>query len=205
MAITGEASYSTARTGLRPHGLGLPEGHTARDPGHGQRRAPPDRAGRAGQAALPPGQGSLRQDPGASARRSRPTSPVWPAKLAKRARSRGGSKGRNNLKRSQGRASHFRSVRSFNLTWSELDGWTEMYDVDELAARLTRRGLAAIRAGRHRDHRVPRPAHRRAPPHDDIGVVDAPTRRPCRPSPESRCRTSPAARSCSSSPVPSPS
>jgi ParB family chromosome partitioning protein len=48
------------------------------------------------------------------------------------------AKGRNNLNRNQGSTSHFRSVRSFNLTWTELDGWTEMYDVDELAARLTR-------------------------------------------------------------------
>ncbi len=46
-------------------------------------------------------------------------------------------KGRNNLKRNQGSTSHFRSVRSFNLTWTELDGWTEMYDVDALAAQLT--------------------------------------------------------------------
>ena len=48
------------------------------------------------------------------------------------------TKGRNNLKRNQGSTSHFRSVRSFNLTWTELEGWTEMYDVDELSARLTR-------------------------------------------------------------------
>jgi len=46
-------------------------------------------------------------------------------------------KGRSKLKRNQGSTSHFRSVRSFILTWTELDGWTEMYDVDELAARLT--------------------------------------------------------------------
>ena len=43
---------------------------------------------------------------------------------------------RNQLKRSQGPTSHFRSVRSFNLTWTELDGWTELYDVDALAAGL---------------------------------------------------------------------
>ncbi len=47
-------------------------------------------------------------------------------------------KGRAGLNRSQGVGSHFRSVRSFNLTWSDLDGWTEMYDVDALAAQLTR-------------------------------------------------------------------
>ncbi|WP_121258594.1 ParB N-terminal domain-containing protein [Nocardioides ferulae] len=46
-------------------------------------------------------------------------------------------KGRKNLKRNQGSSSHFRSIRSFNLTWSELDGWTELYDVDALAAQLT--------------------------------------------------------------------
>lgn len=47
-------------------------------------------------------------------------------------------KGRKNLKRNQGPSSHFRSVRSFNLTWTELDGWTELYDVDALAAELSR-------------------------------------------------------------------
>jgi ParB family chromosome partitioning protein len=47
-------------------------------------------------------------------------------------------KGRKNLKRNQGPGSHFRSVRSFNLTWTELDGWTELYDVDALAAQLSR-------------------------------------------------------------------
>lgn len=47
-------------------------------------------------------------------------------------------KGRRNLKRNHGPGSHFRSVRSFNLTWAELDGWTELYDVDALAAQLTR-------------------------------------------------------------------
>ncbi|QCX27720.1 ParB N-terminal domain-containing protein [Nocardioides jishulii] len=47
-------------------------------------------------------------------------------------------KGRAGLKRNQGSGSHFRSVRSFNLTWAELDGWTEMYDVDALAAQLSR-------------------------------------------------------------------
>jgi ParB family chromosome partitioning protein len=46
--------------------------------------------------------------------------------------------GRNNLKRSQGPTSHFRSVRSFNLTWTELDGWTEMYDLAALATELSR-------------------------------------------------------------------
>lgn len=64
------------------------------------------------------------------------------ARLAREARERAireeAAKGRNKLKRNQGSTSHFRSVRSFNLTWTELDGWTEMYDVDELAARLTR-------------------------------------------------------------------
>jgi ParB family chromosome partitioning protein len=64
------------------------------------------------------------------------------ARLAREARERAlreeAEKGRNKLKRNQGSTSHFRSVRSFSLTWTELDGWTEMYDVDELAARLTR-------------------------------------------------------------------
>lgn len=47
-------------------------------------------------------------------------------------------KGRRNLKRNQGSPSHFRGVRSFNLTWTELDGWTELYDVDALATQLSR-------------------------------------------------------------------
>lgn len=47
-------------------------------------------------------------------------------------------KGRKGLKRNHGPSSHFRSVRSFNLTWTELDGWTELYDVDALASQLTR-------------------------------------------------------------------
>lgn len=46
--------------------------------------------------------------------------------------------GKSGLERNHGPATHFRSVRSFNLTWTELDGWTEMYDVDALAAALTR-------------------------------------------------------------------
>jgi ParB family chromosome partitioning protein len=64
------------------------------------------------------------------------------ARLAREARERAErevrDKGRKNLKRSHGPGSHFRSVRSFNLTWTELDGWTELYDVDALAAQLTR-------------------------------------------------------------------
>lgn len=63
------------------------------------------------------------------------------ARLAREARERAErevrDKGRKNLKRSHGPGSHFRSVRSFNLTWTELDGWTELYDVDALAAQLT--------------------------------------------------------------------
>jgi ParB family chromosome partitioning protein len=47
-------------------------------------------------------------------------------------------KGRKGLTRSHGPSSHFRSVRSFNLTWAELEGWTELYDVDALAAQLSR-------------------------------------------------------------------
>lgn len=46
--------------------------------------------------------------------------------------------GRSNLKRNQAATTHFRSIRSFNLTWTELDGWTEMYDVDALATQLSR-------------------------------------------------------------------
>lgn len=33
---------------------------------------------------------------------------------------------------------HHRSLRSFVLTWTELEGWTGLYDVDELAASLPR-------------------------------------------------------------------
>jgi ParB family transcriptional regulator, chromosome partitioning protein len=64
------------------------------------------------------------------------------ARLAREAQERAErevrEKGRKNLKRSHGPSSHFRSVRSFNLTWTELDGWTELYDVDALAAQLSR-------------------------------------------------------------------
>ncbi|KQW42628.1 hypothetical protein ASC77_23475 [Nocardioides sp. Root1257] len=60
------------------------------------------------------------------------------ARLAREALERiNGKKGRKGLKRNQGPTRHFRSVRSFVLTWTELDGWTEMYDVDALAAGLT--------------------------------------------------------------------
>lgn len=54
-----------------------------------------------------------------------------------RAKREEAAKGRRKLNRNQGASSHYRSVRSFNLTWTELDGWTEMYDVDQLAAELT--------------------------------------------------------------------
>ena len=64
------------------------------------------------------------------------------ARLAREAQERAErevrEKGGKNLKRNHGPASHFRSVRSFNLTWTELDGWTEVYDVDALAAELSR-------------------------------------------------------------------
>ncbi len=64
------------------------------------------------------------------------------ARLAREARERAErearEKGRKNLKRSHGPSSHYRSLRSFNLTWTELDGWTELYDVDALAAQLSR-------------------------------------------------------------------
>jgi ParB family chromosome partitioning protein len=64
------------------------------------------------------------------------------ARLAREARERAGrevrEKGRKNLKRNHGSSSHYRSVRSFNLTWTELDGWTELYDVDALAVQLSR-------------------------------------------------------------------
>ncbi|KRA30986.1 MULTISPECIES: ParB N-terminal domain-containing protein [unclassified Nocardioides] len=54
-----------------------------------------------------------------------------------RAKREEAAKGRHKLSRNHGASSHYRSVRSFNLTWTELDGWTEMYDVDQLAAELT--------------------------------------------------------------------
>lgn len=55
-----------------------------------------------------------------------------------RARRALAEQGKGKLKRKQGPPSHFRSVRSFNLTWTELDGWTELYDVDALALQLSR-------------------------------------------------------------------
>jgi ParB family transcriptional regulator, chromosome partitioning protein len=56
-----------------------------------------------------------------------------------RIKSESGSTGpkRKQLGRNQRPTSHYRSVRSFNLTWTELDGWTETYDVDALAVELT--------------------------------------------------------------------
>ncbi|WP_244928516.1 ParB N-terminal domain-containing protein [Nocardioides sp. W7] len=53
-----------------------------------------------------------------------------------RAEREAAEKGRKNLTRRPATTTHYRSVRSFVLTWTELDGWTEMYDVDELAASL---------------------------------------------------------------------
>jgi ParB family chromosome partitioning protein len=40
------------------------------------------------------------------------------------------------LKNKAKRAPRHRSPRSFTLMWSELEGWTELYDVDELARAL---------------------------------------------------------------------
>lgn len=37
----------------------------------------------------------------------------------------------------QPRSARYRSVRSFVLTWGELEGWTEHYDLEELALNLT--------------------------------------------------------------------
>jgi ParB family chromosome partitioning protein len=54
-----------------------------------------------------------------------------------RARREERRKGRTKLNRGQGSTSHYRSVRSFNLIWTELDGLSEMYDVDVLAAKMT--------------------------------------------------------------------
>lgn len=45
--------------------------------------------------------------------------------------------GKANLPRRREGPTRLRSVRSFVLTWTELDGWTEMYDVDELAIALS--------------------------------------------------------------------
>jgi ParB family chromosome partitioning protein len=41
------------------------------------------------------------------------------------------------LTRSNGPAKHYRSTRSFNLIWGELDGLGEMYDVDVLAVEMS--------------------------------------------------------------------
>lgn len=76
------------------------------------------------------------------AQRPQPEEQTDLARLAREARERAErearEKGRKNLKRRHGPSSHYRSVRSFNLTWTELDGWTELYDVDALAAQLSR-------------------------------------------------------------------
>lgn len=76
------------------------------------------------------------------AQRPQPEEETDLARLAREARERAErevrDKGRKNVKRNHGPSSHFRSVRSFNLTWTELDGWTELYDVDALATQLTR-------------------------------------------------------------------
>ncbi|MCL2611701.1 MAG: ParB N-terminal domain-containing protein [Nocardioidaceae bacterium] len=40
------------------------------------------------------------------------------------------------LTHSQGPSKHFRSTRSFNLIWTELDGLNDMYDVDVLAVEM---------------------------------------------------------------------
>jgi ParB family chromosome partitioning protein len=79
--------------------------------------------------------------------------------------------GRNNLKRNQGATSHFRSIRSFNLTWTELDGWTELYDADALAAQLSRSDC-------YGHDRLPRPTRRRPQSRCDIGIAVAPIGRP---------------------------
>lgn len=41
-------------------------------------------------------------------------------------------------KRNQGPTTHCRSVRSFNLIWTELHGLSERYDVDALSGRVER-------------------------------------------------------------------
>jgi len=41
------------------------------------------------------------------------------------------------LTHSQGSTKHYRSTRSFNLIWTELDGLSEMYDVDVLAVEMS--------------------------------------------------------------------
>lgn len=41
------------------------------------------------------------------------------------------------LTHSQGPAKHYRSTRSFNLIWTELDGLNDMYDVDVLSTEMS--------------------------------------------------------------------
>ena len=97
------------------------------------------------------------------------------------------------------RAPRHHSPRSFTLMWSELEGWTELYDVNELAAR------SRTTSGRASSGSSPRPS----PCATDSAT---PVRRPRRPdrrtsrlsttsTSESRCATSPGARSLSSSAV----
>ena len=45
-------------------------------------------------------------------------------------------KGVRALKKKPSGTPHHRSLRSFILTWAELEGWAELYDVSELAASL---------------------------------------------------------------------
>ncbi|MCR1785911.1 ParB/RepB/Spo0J family partition protein [Nocardioides carbamazepini] len=58
------------------------------------------------------------------------------AEALERVRQNDSRKGVRALKRTRSVATH-RSVRSFILTWTELDGWAELYDIAELARELT--------------------------------------------------------------------
>lgn len=61
------------------------------------------------------------------------------ARMAREALERVTSKKKSgqHLSHSQGPTKHYRSTRSFNLIWTELDGLGEMYDVDVLAVEMT--------------------------------------------------------------------
>ncbi|GAB3862603.1 hypothetical protein GCM10028801_28400 [Nocardioides maradonensis] len=61
------------------------------------------------------------------------------ARMAREALERVTSKKKSgqHLTHSQGPTKHYRSTRSFNLIWTELDGLGEMYDVDVLAVEMT--------------------------------------------------------------------
>ena len=58
------------------------------------------------------------------------------AEALARVRQQDARKGARGLKRSHSQAPTYRSLRSFILTWTELDGWSALYDVNAIAIGL---------------------------------------------------------------------